>query len=281
MPDVSPLSPQVVQGVRQAVRNRVGAFFRNSVWIRNRTCAVCAIPIESKYTLCYQCNEAYSTWGSQIADQVLVVAYAYRRCGEHRSTRGRHQSEQHMWSYKANYPGPGCVTDLTTMLAVALRWHRGCAEAGVGSPWTAWTCVPSGRHSRVGEHPLLRLCLKAGLGSSSFSNPPLPYVGLTARSSIFDRRVLQGMFSVDAPHLVAGRHVLVVEDTWVTGSSAQSAALALKQAGAAAVTIVCLARWLREDGPASAAEFFVALLDPYDPLRCPVNSSRCFAQQPR
>jgi hypothetical protein len=43
---------------------------------------------------------------------------------------------------------------------------------------------------------------------------------------------------------VPGASVLVVDDTWVSGGTAQSVAVALKRAGAARVTIVVLGRHL-------------------------------------
>ena len=73
---------------------------------------------------------------------------------------------------------------------------------------------------------------------------------------------------------VEGRHVLLLDDTWTTGSKLQSAAVALRQAGAAAVTGLCVARWCRWDWPDHAA-----LLDdldvPYDPLLCPATDGTC------
>jgi predicted amidophosphoribosyltransferase len=41
-----------------------------------------------------------------------------------------------------------------------------------------------------------------------------------------------------------GRHLLIIDDTWTTGGHAQSLALSARAAGAGAVTIVVLARWL-------------------------------------
>lgn len=49
-------------------------------------------------------------------------------------------------------------------------------------------------------------------------------------------------FTVTGPNHVSGRHVLLVEDTWVTGASVQSAAVALRRAGAHRVTVLCVAR---------------------------------------
>ena len=75
------------------------------------------------------------------------------------------------------------------------------------------------------------------------------------------------------PH-IADKHVLVVEDTWVSGDKAQSAALALKAVGASCVTILCVTRWLRYDWP-DHRELIETLTEPYDAARCPVTGSSC------
>jgi predicted amidophosphoribosyltransferase len=50
---------------------------------------------------------------------------------------------------------------------------------------------------------------------------------------------------------VRGRRVLLIEDTWTSGGNAQSAALILRRGGAASMTIVAIARWLKpEESPA-------------------------------
>jgi len=41
----------------------------------------------------------------------------------------------------------------------------------------------------------------------------------------------------------AGRRVLVIDDTWTTGTHAQSASAALKAAGAAGVGVLSIGRW--------------------------------------
>ena len=50
-----------------------------------------------------------------------------------------------------------------------------------------------------------------------------------------------------------GSDVLVVDDTWVSGGSAQSAAAALKLAGARRVAVVVLGRHVNPADPRSAA----------------------------
>lgn len=74
-----------------------------------------------------------------------------------------------------------------------------------------------------------------------------PHVNLFApggHKPALSRTVSPDRFSVHDSDAVAGRHVLLVEDTWVTGASAQSAAVSLHRAGATRVTILCVARML-------------------------------------
>lgn len=68
--------------------------------------------------------------------------------------------------------------------------------------------------------------------------------------------------------------MLVVDDTWVSGTKAQSAAIALKSAGAGAVTVLCVARWL--DRAYEGHEALISSLPAsYDALLCPVTGRAC------
>lgn len=264
-------TPATVKNARANIRGRVGAFFRNTIWAPRTTCAVCAHPV-ANYPRCFRCNQARQNYEPVLADLVMPLAYAYRRSDAAIASQGRHQSHQHMWSYKEPQPGPGCVTDLTLMLLLALQWHQNCAEAKVGRPWDVWAVVPSSRHTRSQDHPLVDMAIKAGLGGT-VAGLPVDRTGLVLQGHPSqDREVRPDRFVVPQPASAAGRHVLLLEDTWVTGASAQSAALALKRAGASAVTIICLARWIREDtAQPDCGAFFDSLEAPYDPLSCPVH----------
>lgn len=80
---------------------------------------------------------------------------------------------------------------------------------------------------------------------------------------------------IEEPDLIMGRHVLVIDDTWTSGGHAQRAASALRAAGASAVTILVLARWLDPTfGPTGT---FIAdrLNSDYDPARCPLTGVHC------
>jgi orotate phosphoribosyltransferase len=101
--------------------------------------------------------------------------------------------------------------------------------------------VPSGQ-GRPGAHPL------AGLVRSSVA---LPVVRLSVvPREIHTRGVNPAWVRVGDP--VAGADVLVVDDTWVSGGSAQSTAAALKLAGARRVAVVVLGRHVNPADPRSA-----------------------------
>ena len=254
---------------RDSVRERVGGFFRNTVRIPDWTCEVCTAPVDG-YERCLRCHNDARSWDGELADIVLPLAYAFEHTAAHRAQAGRHQSEQHMWSYKNVPPGPGCVSDLTLMLATALHFHHACAATAVGAPWQAWAVVPSSRHHRAGDHPLEHLARAAGLGRPSSRLPDQVRLALAGQPGE-DRDIREDRFLVLDPDIASGRHILLLDDTWVTGASAQSAAITLKRAGATAVTSLCLARWIKESNTrVDVPGFFATLSTPYDPLSGPV-----------
>jgi adenine/guanine phosphoribosyltransferase-like PRPP-binding protein len=65
--------------------------------------------------------------------------------------------------------------------------------------------------------------------------------------------------------------VLLIDDTWVSGASAQSAAAALKLAGARRVAIVVLGRHLDPADPRAGQLVARLRPGPYDPSKCAVH----------
>jgi hypothetical protein len=69
-------------------------------------------------------------------------------------------------------------------------------------------------------------------------------------------------------------HVLLLDDT-STGGHAQSAVLGLRAAGAARVSLLVVARWIKKDF-GNNAEFLRELADrDYDPEICPWAGGNC------
>lgn len=158
-----------------------------------------------------------------MADVVVPVAYAVKG-GVHAGNLWRYKSA------RAGLTASASAAALRALLLVFLRDHRACVwrAAGADGP-THLAVVPTAR-GRPGPHPLRALiapCLT------------MPWAELAATRGERGRDLDPDRF-VAAP--VPGARVLLVDDTWTTGASAQSAAMALRGAGAAAVATVVLGR---------------------------------------
>jgi hypothetical protein len=179
-----------------------------------------------------------------------------------------------MHSYKdLEAPARHNLTLLSVLLLAARELHGGCIEHRLGHDVDAWAFVPSVRTDRTGEHPLHVVAKRAGL--------VLPEIEfLTGERVDPEQRVTSAdRFALAANSHVQGRHVLLIEDTWTTGGNAQSATLTLRGGGAASVTILVLARWLKPDELPTSDFVTSRLTEDYDPLVCPVNDPDCTARR--
>ncbi len=148
-----------------------------------------------------------------------------------------------LWQYKS-IPGPrnreldGTATAasagqfLLALLLVFLRDHGRCGwrRAGITWPPTHLAVVPSARRG-PGPHPLRALIT--------------PYLScrwaeLVAMPNYHQVRELDPDRFEAGP--VPEARILLLDDTWTTGASAQSAALALRRAGARSIVTVVLGR---------------------------------------
>src|SRR5262249_21364588 len=162
-----------------------------------------------------QCELHAECAQGSVADVVVPVAYAIK---------GGPLAKL-LWQYKSGGRRPGeDVADaagavLRALLLVFLRDHGSCVSRAAGmtgmSGPTHVAAVPTAR-GRPGSHPL-RALVAPYLRS--------PWAELTTRSRDEGTRDLDpGRFAAIA---VPGASVLLLDDTWTTGASAQSAAMAL------------------------------------------------------
>jgi hypothetical protein len=198
-------------------------------------CRTCRGPAGPGYARCYQCGLALSQAGGLLADTVAPVGFAVRG-GPLADDLIRYKSERAAGA-------PEAAARLRARLARFLR-DEGDAlwrEARMSTGPSAVAVVPSGR-GRPGAHPL------AGIVRSCLD---LPTVTLSlVPEVIHSRGVDVGWLRATGP--AEGADLLVADDTWVSGGSAQSAAAALKLAGARRVAIVVLGRYINPADPLSA-----------------------------
>jgi hypothetical protein len=221
-------------------------------------------PVSLRNARCYPCGLHTETLPGLLADAVVPISYAPKG-GQH---------ARNLWLYKSARPDAGPArAAMRALLVVFLRDHGRCVwrAAGMTRP-TYLAVVPSGR-GRAGLHPLQALvtpCLAL----------PWAPLALRLRDDPETRDIDADRF-LAAP--LAGADVALLDDTWTTGASAQSASAALRLAGARSVAVIVLGRHVSEPdsgfrtrgqahrGPAGAAARPPAALA-FRPSLCAVHA---------
>ena len=151
------------------------------------------------------------------------------------------------------------------LAAVLWRWlhtHEQCVARAAGvSSFPVITTVPSADRRRGDSHPLRAIV--AGLVGPSRERyrRVLERSPIEVEMHVFDPR------RYVAVEQLAGEPVLLIDDTWTTGANAQSAAAALKAAGAGPVAAVVVGRHINR-GWRDNGERLRALPSPFEWDRC-------------
>jgi hypothetical protein len=214
-------------------------------------CEVCRGPVRPGYARCYQCERHDLLGHGLLADAVVPVSYAIR---------GTALADA-LWRYKSR-PAPAAPAParVLALLLAFLHDHGSCVWRYAATPPPGRLAVVPTGSGRPGPHPLL------GLVAPYLRRPACPLAirpGRVGRDLDLDR--------FQAAQIPVGASVLLLDDTWVSGASAQSAAAALKLAGARHVTIVVLGRHVNPADPAAALLLTVLTPARYDPSACAVH----------
>ena len=214
-------------------------------------CAVCRGPARPGYARCYQCAQHDLLGPGLRADAVVPVSYAVKGTALAAA----------LWRYKSwRAPDPAARTSLLALLLAFLHDHGPCVWRAAGMPAPGRLAVVPTGCGRPGPHPLLAL-------AAPYLRLPLAELvirpGEQGRDPNVDR--------YSAERTGPGASVLLLDDSWVSGASAQSAAAALKRAGARHVAVVVLGRHVDPADRRSAP--LAARLAPraYDPDGCAVH----------
>ncbi|MDR0945221.1 MAG: phosphoribosyltransferase [Bifidobacteriaceae bacterium] len=246
-------------------------------------CAVCRLPLnpQEPHERCPQCEghvRQAAAAGAALADDVAFLTYAVE--GPSVPTRApalsrRIAAGRQVYSVLYGYKNPDrgrmhrSFNDMFAWVTWVLRHHANCVGAMGARPETVswqWATVPSVRSIRGGdEHPLHRIVRQA-LSGRSEAVLTVTDAGLGAGQKT--RHYDPAMFRAE----VKADRVLLVDDSWATGANVQSAASALKRAGARHVAALVVGRLLRPAGWPPALAFLTkhAVLDqPFDWSLCP------------
>jgi len=185
-----------------------------------------------------------------------------------------------MRQYKAAWAPAQCVEDVHLLTFTSTWLHDPCIRAAeLGGDWDVVTYVPSTKQ-RPGVHPVTDVALNvARVAADRADGSPrrIKRVSLAAGPLNAERIANLDRFAVPdaARPVIDGKRVLLVDDTWTTGTSQQSAAAALKAAGAASVTGLCVARWLSWRWESEIPLIKHVIAAPYDPFRCIAGTHQC------
>ncbi len=132
--------------------------------------------------------------------------------------------------------------ELAAVLWRFLDTHERCIAQAVGvNSFELVAIVPSGDREREQSHPLRRIVGEVVGPTRTRHEQLLRRSQLDVKAREFDPRRYEPLEDL------SGRSVLLIDDTWTTGASAQSAAAALKRAGAKTVAAVVVGRHLNRE----------------------------------
>jgi len=189
-------------------------------------CEVCGTSVIGGWPRCFQCQDAWQRLKA-VADVVDFVSLAVK--GE--------QLAYELWKYKSR-PGRAQSEIGLRLAALLWRWlmsHEECLLRAVAcADFPVVTTIPSGA-GRPSEHPMEHM-VNTVVPSTRDRYRTL----LRADPNGPIGRVFNANRWIAEP--LAGESVLVIDDTWTSGAHTQSAAAALKEAGAGTVAVLCIGR---------------------------------------
>jgi predicted amidophosphoribosyltransferase len=145
--------------------------------------------------------------------------------------------------------------------------HEACvARAAASTGFDLVTTVPSSSRERDESHPLRRIVGELVRPTRDRYERLLSRSRVAVPERAFDPR----KYEVARP--LGGEAVLLIDDTWTTGSGAQSAAAALRHAGAGPVAVVVIGRHVKR-GWKENERRLRALSQPFDWSSCPWHGS--------
>ncbi len=209
----------------------IHAIFTTVLPVGDGICEVCHGAPNPGYPICYSCHETTSQVSRPLS---LVVPISLSRV--------REQLHHVLWSYKNV-----TVADLrlrfraqvAATIGLFLAQHGDCIRGAATREWDALTVVPSSA-DRPGVHPLIETLRMIRHWNEELIDTmrkgPAPVGHTIADDAGFE--VMQS---------VAGRSLLLVDDTLTSGARLQSAASTLSLAGADVIAAVVVGRVINPD----------------------------------
>jgi hypothetical protein len=250
---VSPRTDPSLTAIGTYLAAEAGSYLRAVDWTVGVTCQTCATPVPAGKALCDPCGR-HAGQSDQLADRVGLLIYGVQYDS---------QAYRLLSGYKSRSPGPAHTHVISGLLALGLRGHTECAHRLAGADQTGWAVVPS-TSGRMAFHDLVARLAVPGAIEVAISHVP----GAPGRALNPSR------WSVDTTSALPD-HVILLDDSWVTGANAQSIAVALKRAGVRAVSTLVLGRVLNPSWGDTSRYLATNAPIPFNWTRCPWTHAAC------
>lgn len=232
--------------IEDSLTQLIGGFASNVIYTdpSGCICRICGGPKKPDYELCIQC-ERHHNRAKQLNPDHPPLPFPIRSlvyAPEHSDRKVASQMTKYMYDYKAFTGNTEAINAMKYMLMHTLIVHRHClAELCDGHSITAWATVPSTRGSR---HEHRKNPLNALVMSCMRNTPEIKLEAIGEKTRELNLDTFSLTQSYDQSLL---QHVLLIDDSWVSGGTILSAAATLKQHGAQSVTAFCIARIINLD----------------------------------
>jgi predicted amidophosphoribosyltransferase len=233
---------------------------RNPADLDTGTCPLCRVFLDPERALCRACASQPNH-----LDAIVPITYAlrggpiYKTLREYKNARLlRH--------------GTYATIRVAAILTRFLEFHEHCLATVAGvDRFDLVTTVPSGTPDRDETRANLRSIAAWSAPTSDRYDRLLRPTGRGRWGRAYDPTRYE---PID-PSPIENARILLLDDLWVTGGHAQSAAHTLRTAGATTIALVAVGRYLRPDWPAgegsSCAHRLAASTTSFDPAECAVH----------
>jgi predicted amidophosphoribosyltransferase len=202
---------------------------RNPAPVGPGVCALCRTFIDPEYLVCQSCH-----WQPEHLDAIVPITYSVELGQMHTALRGYKDHPPAAQSY--------AMTRLAGILWRFLREHGSCVARATGvTTFDVVTTVPSSTPERDEERKNLRTIV----GWCDLINDRFRRVLRPTGEALQAHRYEEDRYQ--AVEDLAGQDVLLIDDTWTSGANAQSAAYALREAGANRIGLVVIGRHINPD----------------------------------
>jgi hypothetical protein len=215
--------------------DRYANFMKHPLPAGHGVCPTCRAPHDPAYVSCYACSRQPANLAA-----VVPITYSVNLGQMHVALR----------AYKDGWAGDDSdalcnrfTGELAGVLRRFLDSHEPCVATAAGVPsFDLVTTVPSGTRERDRDRWRLRWIVETGCAVTAprYRRVLVP-TSVAALSKSYSAERYQATMPLD------GKSVLLIDDTWTRGASAQSAAAALDAAGATRVALVVLGRHIDPD----------------------------------